>query len=131
MVFAVLVAYIFKPAYRNVGHVLEVVLDVGEFSLDTRHQFVRLVLVILEDALHLYLEQAQDVVASDVAMEGVFHHHLLRLAFRIGALRRHLERLVLERFELLSDEADHLVLRFRLLELLLLIYSLLYEDALQ
>ena len=86
MVLAILVAYIFKPAYRNVGHVLEVVLYVGEFSLDTRHEFVRLVLVILEDALHLYLEQAQDVVAGDVAMEGIFHHHLLRLAVSIGAL---------------------------------------------
>ena len=86
MVLAILVAYVFKPAYRNVGHVLEVVLDVGEFSLDTRHELVRLVLVILEDALHLYLEQTQDVVASDVAMEGIFHHHMLRISVRIGAL---------------------------------------------
>ena len=100
MVLAILVAYVFKPVYGDVGHVGEVVLYVGKFCLDACYEFVGLVLVVLQYALHLDFEQSQNVVACDFAVERVFHHLLLHNAFSRSLGRRHPEYLVFERFEL-------------------------------
>ena len=100
MVLAILVAYVFKPVYGDVGHVGEVVLYVGKFCLDACNEFVGLVLVVLQYALHLDFEQSQNVVACDFAVERVFHHLLLHNAFSRSLGRRHPEYLVFERFEL-------------------------------
>ena len=100
MVLAILVAYVFKPVYGYIGHVGEVVLYVGKFCLDACNEFVGLVLVVLQYALHLDFEQSQNVIACDFAMERVFHHLLLHYAFSRILGRRHPEYLVFERFEL-------------------------------
>ena len=96
----------------------QVVLYFRQLCLYACNQFVGLVLVVFQDALHLYLEQSQNVVARNVAVERILEV-------------LHSEHLRLERFELRVDEVDHLVLRLSLLELLLLVDALLDEDALQ
>ena len=131
MVLAILVAYVFKPVYGYIGHVSEVVLYVGKFSLDACNEFVRLVLVVLQYALHLDFEQSQNVVASDFAVERILHHLLLHYAFSRSLAGRHTEYLVFEGFKFRVDERYNLVLRLRLLEFLLLVYALLNENALQ
>ena len=131
MVLAIFVADVFKPVYGYIGHVSKVVLYVGKFSLDACNEFVRLVLVVLQYALHLDFEQSQNVVASDFAVERILHHLLLHYAFSRSLAGRHTEYLVFEGFKFRVDERYNLVLRLRLLEFLLLVYSLLYENALQ
>ena len=93
-------------------------ISVRQLCLYACYQFVGFVLVVFQDALHLYLEQSQNVVARNVAVERILEV-------------LHAEHLRLERFELRVDEVDHLVLRLSLLELLLLVDALLDEDALQ
>ena len=69
MILAVLLAQKLEPVYRHVGHVRKVVLYLSQLSLDARYQLVSLILIIFKYALHLYLEQAQDVVACYFAVE--------------------------------------------------------------
>ena len=52
-----------EPVDGDVGHVRQVVLNIFQFGLNLRHQLVGLVFIKLQDALHLYLHEAKDIVA--------------------------------------------------------------------
>ena len=75
--------YVFEPVDGYVYHVREVVVNLVNLLLSTLDVVVGLVFVELEDALHLYLHQAQNVIAGDSAEEVLY-----------------------ERFETLADVCD-------------------------
>ena len=108
MVGAIFLDDILIPVDGHVGHVGQVVLYLLELFLDTRQQFVGLVLAVFQDALHLDFEQTQQVVACDAA------HQLL-----------------LEWSKLLVEELHHGVLVGSLLKAGLLVHAFLDEDALE
>ena len=56
-----------EPLSRHLYEVCQVAVYLLYLSLDTGHQFVSLVLVELQDALHLDFQQLQDVVLRDLA----------------------------------------------------------------
>ena len=62
----------FKPVDRHLRHVCQIVVDLFEFGLDARNEFVGLRLVELQNARHLDFEQAQQVVAGHFAHEIFF-----------------------------------------------------------
>ena len=97
-----------EPFDRDIDHVVQFVVDVLDFLLDAGDEFVGLVLVELQDALHLDFHESQDVVASDVADE-----------------------LLAERLQPLEQMLDNGIHVGRLLELAVLIHAFLDEDALQ
>ena len=72
-------------------------LDFGKFGFDASYQLVGLVLVVLQDALHLYFEQTQNVVACYLAVECILVHVCLACVSVAG---RHTEHLILERLKL-------------------------------
>ena len=108
MVLAVLVLEELEPVGRHLHQVGQVAVYLLYLGLDAGHQFVGLVLVELEDALHLDFQQPEDVVLGDLA------HHL-------GIERRQ---------SLVDMFADGVDVR-RLLELLVLVDALLDEYLLQ
>ena len=113
----------FEPVDCDVHHVGEIILYLRQFCFDFQEQFVCLVLVVLEDSLHLDFQQFENIVPHDLTVEGIFHH----------SLSVHLcgKQFILERLQLGVDESHHLVLALALLELAFLIDALLYKDALQ
>ena len=58
-----------KPLDGVVGQVGEVVIDLGDTVVEASDVLLGLVAVVLDDALHRDLEQAQQVVAGDLAVE--------------------------------------------------------------
>ena len=59
-----------EPFDGHIHHVFEVVVDLFNLALDARHQLVGLVLVELQDALHLDFHQSKDVFASHLSDEA-------------------------------------------------------------
>ena len=57
------------PFDGEISDMLDFVPDVGDAVVVVGNQAVGVIRTELEDALHLYLEQAQDVVAGDVAQQ--------------------------------------------------------------
>ena len=88
---SVLALEIFKPVDGNIGHVGEVVFDFCQFCLDFHQEFISLILVVFQDALHFDFQEFEDVFPCDVTVEGVFH---ISLAINLCS-----EDLVLERLQ--------------------------------
>ena len=105
MVLAVLVFEEGKPVGRHFHDVCKVAVHAFNLCLDACHQFVGLVFVELQYALHLYLQQAQYVVFGHLT-------HQLRIVWR----------------EPLVDMFAHGVHIRGLFKLPVLIYALLNED---
>ena len=106
MVLAVFVFYEIEPPYGDVGHVGEVVVYACYLVLYLHYQLVGLVLVELQDALHLYLHELQYVVAGHLA-----------------------HKILLERFQTLVHMSHGGVHVGRILEALVLVDALLDEYA--
>ena len=64
---AVLILEIAEPVGSNLHHILQFAVNLVDLLLDACHKLVRLVLIELQDALHLYLEQTEDVVFGNLA----------------------------------------------------------------
>ena len=97
-----------EPFDGDIGQVGEVVDDALDFLLDARHQFVGLVFVELQNALHLDFQEPQNVVAGHFANQVLF-----------------------ERLQSTIDVRHGDVERFRLLKFLVFIDAFLDENALQ
>ena len=97
-----------KPFDGDIGHMGEIVDDALDFLLDVGHQLVGLVLVELQNALHLDFQEPQNVVAGHFA-----------------------NQVFLERFQTSIDVRHGSVERFGLLEFLVFIDAFLDENALQ
>ena len=108
VVLAVFLLKIAEPVGSNLGHVLQFLVDVGNFLLDAQHCLLCLLLIELQYALHLYLEQAQDVFLGHLA------HHLR-----------------IERSEPFVDVLADGIDVGRILKLLVLVYALLDEYCLE
>ena len=108
MILAVLVFKELEPVGCHLCKVSQVAVNLINLSLQTCHQFVGLVLIELQDALHLYLQQLQYVVLCHLA------NHL---------------RIV--RGESLVDMLTNSINVRCLFEFLVFIDTLLDEDALQ
>ena len=67
MVLAVFVLEELEPVGGHLGKVRQVAVYLLDFGFQTRHQFVGLVLIELQDALHLDFQQFQDVVLRYLA----------------------------------------------------------------
>ena len=106
MVLAVFLLQVGKPGYRDIGHMLKVVVDLGNVGLVSGDELVGLVLVVLQYALHLYLEQTQIVVAF----------HLSDEVFLPGC-------------ELFVEECHHGILVGSLFESAFLVHALFDENA--
>ena len=108
MVLAILLLEHLKPLRRDACHLAQVLLDAGYLGPYLGDQFLVFVLRELGDALHLDLQQAQQVLAPYCAHEA-----------RV------------ERLQSLVDVGDELVRVLGVLERLALIDALLDEDLLQ
>ena len=112
MVLAVLVLKELEPVGCHLHHVGKVAVDVFYLCLDACHELVGTVFVELQDALHLYLEQAEDVVFGhlanklrivwreslvDMGADGIDVGRLLKFAVLVDAL---LDEYLLERGEM-------------------------------
>ena len=129
MILAILVLEELEPRGSHLGQVRQVAVYLLNLGLDAGHQLVGLLLVELQDALHLYLQQAQNVVLRHLAhqlrvvgSEAVVNMFadlvhvggLLKLAILVDALLNEylfqrlevqlLQQLVLADFQLLPDE---------------------------
>ena len=67
MILAILVFEELEPVCRNLHEVCQVAVDLLDLSLQARHEFVGLVLIKLQDALHLDFKQFQDVILRHLA----------------------------------------------------------------
>ncbi len=108
MVFAVGVLEMLEPGDGDISHVSQVMVDAFDLGFNLCHELVGLVLIIFQDALHLDLQKAQVVVASDVAQQ----------LWLVGR-------------ELLVEEFYDSILVGSLLEAPLLVHAFLDEDTLQ
>ena len=108
MVLAVLLQDELEPFAGHLHHIGQFPIYLCQFLADAGHQFLGLVLVELQDAGHLYLHEAQDVVLGNLA------HHL-------GIPWR----------QALVNPFAGLVHGLGILELLVLIDALLYEYLFQ
>ena len=106
MVLAVLFLYELEPPYGDVGHVGEVVVYRLYLLFRPEYEFVSLVLVELQYALHLYLHEPQYVVAGHLA-----------------------HQLFLEQLQPVVHVSHGGVHVGRVLEPLVLVYAFLYEYA--
>ena len=97
-----------EPVDGDRVHVAQVVVDALYLGIDLLDNLVGLVFVELQDALHLDLEQTQDVVAGNLA-----------------------HKVFLEGFEALVNMFDDGIERLGVLEFLVFVDSFLNEDALQ
>ena len=108
MVLAVLLLQMREPLDRDTHHLAEVLVNLGYLRLDLLYQFVRLVLVELQNTLHPDFQQPEDVVP----------YHLT-------------DKSLLVRFELGVDESHYLVETPCRLKLTFFINTVFDEDALQ
>ena len=67
MLVSILVAQELKPIGGHLHHICQVAVDLLYLCLDARHEFVGLVLIKLQYALHLYFEEFEDVVLGHLA----------------------------------------------------------------
>ena len=129
MVFAILILEELEPAGRHLCEVSQVAVYLFNFCLDAGHQLVGLVLVELQDALHLNLQQTQYIVLCHLSYEGgvvgcqalinmftdtvdvgsLFEFLIFVNAFLDEYLLQRLEMILLEQFvladfQLLTDE---------------------------
>ena len=107
-VFPVFVLDVGEPVDGHIGHVCQVVSNLFQLCLDASHQFVSLVFAELQYALHLYLQQTQDVVACHLAY-----------------------KLRLERLQPLVDVSHNLIEILCRLKPFVLVDALLYEYLLK
>ena len=70
VVLAVFILEELEPVGRHLRQVRQVALYLLDLCLQSRHELVGLVLVELQDALHLDLEQLQDIVLRHLTHEG-------------------------------------------------------------
>ena len=70
MIFAILILEELEPAGRHLCEVSQVAVYLFNFCLDAGHQLVGFVLVELQDALHLNLQQTQYIVLCHLSYEG-------------------------------------------------------------
>ena len=63
---AVLILEIAEPVGSNLHHILQFAVNLVDLLLDACHKLVSLILIELQDALHLYLEQTEDVVFGNL-----------------------------------------------------------------
>ena len=108
MVLAILVLEELEPRCRHLGEVGQVAVYLVDLGLDASHQLVGLLLVELQDALHLDFQESQDVVFGHLA-------HQLRIVRCQSVV------------DMLADGIDGRCL----FEFLILIDALLDEDFLQ
>ena len=67
MILAVLVLEELEPVCCDLHEVCQVAVDLLDLSLQARHEFIGLVLIELQDALHLDFKQFQDVILRHLA----------------------------------------------------------------
>ena len=108
MVLAILFLDGAEPVAGNLYHVAQFLVNLRHLFLDTRDELVGLVLVELEDACHLYLHEAEDVIAGDLA-----------------------DKVFLEGFQTRVNVCHGGIHVLCLLKLLVLIDALFNEDAFQ
>ena len=108
MILAVLVLQELEPLGRHFHKVCQVAIDFFNLCLDASHEFIGLVLIELQNALHLDFQQLQDVVLRDLA------NHLR-----------------IEGCQALVDVFTHSIDIGRLFEFFVLIDAFLDEDFLQ
>ena len=108
MVLAVLLLQMREPLDRDTHHLAEVLVNLGYLRLDLLYQFVRLVLVELQNTLHPDFQQPEDVVPCYLT-----------------------DKSLLVRLELGVDESHYLVETPCRLKLTFFINTVFDEDALQ
>ena len=65
----IFVAQELEPVGCHLHHICQVAVDLLNLCLDTRHEFVGLVLIKLQYALHLYFEEFEDIILGHLAHE--------------------------------------------------------------
>ena len=105
MILTIFIENELKPVDGNISHVSQVVVDALYLVFDAGNEFVSLILIELQYALHLNLHESENIVASN------FTH-----------------KTWLKRSQLLVNESHSLVHALSLLKAALLIHALLDKN---